>query len=194
MGSGDPPFRRLSRRVGGENSKFLIFFDDLVDEEGNEVPDFLVVAPKIRDAVGVTGVAVLPLIKGRVGLVRVYRHAVGRFGYEVPRGFVDGGERPAQAASRELREETGLVCGEEQLRDLGAVAPDPGILAAHVRLFSAKCEDAGMVECEGELGHRGFHWYAECDIEGFVRAGEIQDAISLLALYRSGVLAEPSSG
>ncbi len=46
---------------------------------------------------------------GRVVLIRQFRAPVGHFCIEVPAGLIDAGETPAQAATRELIEETGYV-------------------------------------------------------------------------------------
>jgi 8-oxo-dGTP pyrophosphatase MutT (NUDIX family) len=45
----------------------------------------------------------------RVLLVKQFRPPVGRVTVELPAGLVDAGEAPAEAALRELREETGFV-------------------------------------------------------------------------------------
>ena len=51
---------------------------------------------------------VLPLLKdGRIIMERQYRHAIGRWIYELPAGHIEKGESPKEAAARELKEETG---------------------------------------------------------------------------------------
>lgn len=59
-------------------------------------------------------VAVVPLFDdGTVVLLRQYRHPVGRYLLEIPAGKLDvDGEDPADAARRELAEETGLQAAE----------------------------------------------------------------------------------
>jgi ADP-ribose pyrophosphatase len=47
--------------------------------------------------------------EGDVLLVRQYKHGAGRFELELPGGLIDPGETGAQAAARELREETGYA-------------------------------------------------------------------------------------
>ena len=54
--------------------------------------------------------------RGRVLLVRQFRYAVGQDTLEIPAGTIDPGETPAEAARRELREETGFGC--ERLEEL----------------------------------------------------------------------------
>src|SRR5690242_13102068 len=56
----------------------------------------------------------------RVVLVRQYRAGVDRVCLEIPGGMVDPGEEPAQAAARELVEETGYTTANWRL--IGSVA------------------------------------------------------------------------
>jgi ADP-ribose pyrophosphatase len=76
------------------------------------VPDFAVI-------VALTG-------DDRVLAVRQYRPSVERYTVELPSGLVDPGESPAQAAQRELLEETGYAAGEVEL--LGPMIPEAGRL------------------------------------------------------------------
>jgi ADP-ribose pyrophosphatase len=47
---------------------------------------------------------------GDIVLVEQYRPPLGRTTLEMPAGVIDEGETPAQAAAREVLEETGFVC------------------------------------------------------------------------------------
>src|SRR5947209_4143891 len=80
------------RRKICENRVFSVYLDHLRDASGSEIPDYLVVQPKRSNGDLVSGVSVLPFLGDRIGLLLVYRHAIGRPMWEVPRGFVDAGE------------------------------------------------------------------------------------------------------
>ncbi len=74
---------------------------DLVIEPGN--------ITAIRDVVVHRGsVVLLPVFPdGKILMVRQYRHAVGRFLWELAAGHIEPGESPLAAARRELKEEAG---------------------------------------------------------------------------------------
>jgi len=62
----------------------------------------------------------------RVVMIRQYRHGTGEIGLEIPGGAVDEDDvYPAEAARRELVEETGYEA--EQILPLGKVAPNPAL-------------------------------------------------------------------
>jgi ADP-ribose pyrophosphatase len=74
----------------------------------------------------------------QVLVVRQYRPAVERYTLELPSGLVDAGETPAEAARRELLEETGYEASA--VEDLGPMLPDCGRLGN--RIFS--CVASGL--------------------------------------------------
>ena len=78
----------------------------------------------------------------RVLLLRIFRVPLDRVCLEIPRGFAEKGEAPADCARREFTEETGLALRSEQMLHLGSVFPDSGILATQIDFFAARLERA----------------------------------------------------
>ncbi|MSQ83803.1 MAG: NUDIX hydrolase [Myxococcales bacterium] len=72
---------------------------------------------------------------GLVVLVEQYRHGTQTVTLEVPGGMIDAGETPAEAASRELLEETGYRCA--QVRQIGCVHPNPALQGNRCYTFVA---------------------------------------------------------
>lgn len=174
-------YRLRQRRLACENIRFEIFLDDVENPNGEIVQNYLVVAPKIRTGDLITGVSVLPVMDGKLGLLRIYRHAIQRQLWEVPRGFVDPGESERNSAIRELEEETGLSCADADLESLGVFAPEPGILAARVHLFVARRCQALRPFGGEEFGHREFRWFEPAQVTDLHEAGEIEDPSTLIA-------------
>jgi 8-oxo-dGTP pyrophosphatase MutT (NUDIX family) len=121
---------------------------------------------------------------GRLGLLRVYRHAIKRYLWEIPRGFVDPGEPGRNSAKRELEEETGLTCANGDLEPLGVIAPEPGVLAARVQLFVARhCKQVRPFKAE-EFGHKEFRWIEPNAFFAMCQDEEIQDSSTLITCLR----------
>jgi ADP-ribose pyrophosphatase len=175
---------RKDRRLAAANSRWRVYYDHLVDPEGNEVEDYLVVESRTSRANLVSGVDVLPVLDGKFLLMRVYRHPLGRELWEVPRGFIDEDETAAEAAVRELNEETGLRCTPSNLLPLGTYAPEPGTLSAYAALFAATRCAGTPRRPNDEIGIGGFALFARKELEELIAAGEIAHAGTLLLYYR----------
>ena len=174
---------RKARTLACENSQFHIFFDELTLQGRTTVSDYLVVAPKRVAADLVTGVAILPVFERQIGLLRIYRHPIGRCSWEIPRGFIDQQEVSASAASRELNEETGLECKPEAIRSLGFITPDAGILAARVQLFAATQCEKEREYAPAEIGHRELRFFNIQEVEGMILCSELQDPSTVIAFF-----------
>jgi ADP-ribose pyrophosphatase len=85
----------------------------------------------------------------QVLVVRQYRPAVERYTLELPSGLVDPGETPAEAARRELLEETGYEAAV--VENLGPMLPDTGRLGN--RIYS--CFATGVRRVEDRVPEEG---------------------------------------
>jgi len=183
----DPlPIRLHSRRLACENTVFSVYLDHVSGAHGHEVLEYLSVFPKSRTKDMVTGVGVLPVRDGKFGLMRMFRHPLARWSWEMPRGMVDRGETADQAALRELREETGFTPRNDQLCEFGTVAPAAALIDGRVRLYFAMLNSSdtpGAVE--HELGHGETKFFSREQIIDLIKLGEIEDActMSVLLMY-----------
>lgn len=182
--AGSPYIELRHRQQACENDVFSVFLDHVVDNAGREVPNYLSVIPKHTAGDMLTGVCVLPVVEGDIGLLKVFRHPLGRWSWEVPRGFIDEGESPGQAALRELAEEMGLAASAENLRDLGTVAPEAGVLRARVRLFAATVAESARLAAKAELGHGGRGLFPPAAVVAMIANGGIEDACTIIAALK----------
>lgn len=187
----DLPVEVVNRHLVAENTKFFVYFDHIIDKIGSEVQDYLVVAPKNTGKNLVTGVAILPIFDGQVGLIRIYRPAIRAYSLEIPHGFVDEGESDSSSALRELLEETGLNVDSSNLSSLGCITPDSGVLAARVHMFLAEACFTTQ-EIQRELGLREFCFFSFERFEEMIRYSEIQDTFTLAAWCKYQLLRNAS--
>lgn len=173
-----------TRTAVWSNSVFTVYSDCLERQDGSQVADYMSIVPKSLAAGGIGGVAVLPEVDGRYGLIRVHRHPLGSTAWEVPRGFVDPQESTQAAALRELQEEIALQTTAAHLVPLGIVAPEPGVLAARVQVYAAlRCRHVAG-DATKELGHTRTGFFTLDEIGHLIEQQEIIDPFTLVAYYR----------
>jgi ADP-ribose pyrophosphatase len=81
-------------------------------------------------------VVLLPMTEdGDIILVKQYRHAIGRWAWELPAGTLKPDEDPKKAAARECQEEIGLI--PTRLDRLGAFFPTPGYCDEEMNFYKA---------------------------------------------------------
>lgn len=123
------PWHVLSNTVLLDCSPWLRVFREHVRlPNGVELPDYYrIEMPDWAQVFAITE-------DGHVPMVRHYKHGPRETSLELPAGYIDPGESPAEAARRELLEETGLVADE--WRSLGEYFVDGnrGCGATHIFL------------------------------------------------------------
>ncbi len=178
------PYKCHCRRLVCENSKFEIFFDHIEDNAGFSVPNYLVVAPKQRAENLITGTAVLPVMDGKILLLKIYRHPINAFSWEIPGGFLDPDEGTGESAFREFEEETGYTCAKEDIQSLGYMTPNTGILAARIHLFVARKCRMSKDFVPSEMGLRELQLFSMDEVDRMARESLIQEPCTLVAYYR----------
>lgn len=127
-------------------------------------------------------VNVVPLTAdGQVVMVRQYRHGARKDTLEVPGGMVDPGERPAEAAARELLEETGYRAG--QIERLGSVNPNPALFGNRLHCFLATDAECVAEIENGPTEHTVVELHSPARVRELTLAGEIDHALVLATLH-----------
>jgi len=116
---------------------------------------------------------------GNVLLVKQYRHAAGMELLEIPAGGIEPGERPEQAAAREMREETGFL--PASIIPLGGFYSAPGYSTEFLHLFLARDLTPSPLVAE-DTGDISLVKVPLSQVAGFIRDGSIRDGKSVAGL------------
>ncbi|MFF6998034.1 NUDIX hydrolase [Streptomyces sp. NPDC008313] len=145
---------------------------DVEQPDGARV-DYHVV--RLRDL----AVAVTVDARQRVLMMWRHRFVTDTWGWELPMGLVEDGERPEDAAARELEEETGWRPGS--VRELVYAQPAGGITDS--QHFVYRVNDAVLI---GEPTERNesdrLEWIPLADIPGMISRREIVSSATLVGV------------
>jgi ADP-ribose pyrophosphatase len=139
--------RILSSRVVYQGPLFRVTKDSIVEPGGKRSTREVV-----RHNGSVVIIAVDSAKPGKSGkkskdpwivMERQYRHAAGRFLWELPAGKIDAGEEPLAGAQRELEEETGYRA--RKWKPLVEYFASPGFLAESMKVFVAEGLEPGKM-------------------------------------------------
>jgi ADP-ribose pyrophosphatase len=144
-------------------------------------PDWVNVVPVLKDPAG--GVRFL--------MVRQYRHGIEKVTTEFPSGLVDPGEGPAEAAARELLEETGRTAGKLVL--LGKISHNPPFMTNWCYSFLAEdLSDAGEQRLD-PLEVLDVVEVPKGDLELSIGTGEYVNSLVMVALLWYNLRTVPES-
>lgn len=144
-----------------------------------------------------SGVAILPILpSGKIVLILTYRHATRSWEIELPRGGLELGETPKEAAIRELQEETGFTLSSIDF--LGEMAVDSGALSLIIHVFmgqiSTKEESnkeyseaihSSFAVSKEELKEGLVKGYLEIPMQNSIKKVPLRDAFLTFALLQA---------
>jgi ADP-ribose diphosphatase len=141
-GSASGKARVLSSREAYQGPAFWVTTDEVLEPSGVRAR---------RDIVRHSGSVVILAVdestkQKRILLERQYRHAAGRFLYELPAGRIDQGENELKAAKRELLEETGYSA--RKWRRVLRFWASPGFVAEAMSIYLAQELKPGAAQPE----------------------------------------------
>jgi 8-oxo-dGTP pyrophosphatase MutT (NUDIX family) len=118
---------------------------------------------------------------GELVMIRQFRHGAAKVTLEIPGGMVDPGESPADAAARELLEETGYRAG--RIVALGSVSPNPALFGNRLHSFLAEgCEKVADV-ANDHAEETVVELVARADVRRLLAQGAIDHALVMAAFH-----------
>ena len=116
----------------------------------------------------------------RILLVRQFRLPANASLWELPAGRLDPGEKPLQAAKRELIEETGYRA--RKWRKLISFYPSPGYVSEKMTIFLATGLTAGEAKpMEDERIES--RWFSAREVEQMILSNKIQDSKTMVGYF-----------
>jgi ADP-ribose pyrophosphatase len=136
-----------------------------------------------RSVVRHAGSAVMMAVddRRRILLVRQYRLPAGRYMWELPAGRLDPGEKPLQAAKRELIEETGYRA--RRWTKLARFFASPGFVAERMTIYLAEDLIAGVATPMDDERIEA-RWFSAAEVERMIDTGKIEDGKTIIGFYR----------
>lgn len=129
-------------------------------------------------------VVIVPVTdSGEIVLVKQYRHAIGRFAWELPAGSLKPSEDVMTAAGRECQEEIGLI--PSTLTPLGSLFPTPGYCDEEMHFYRADglrqpaAEELATPDEDEDIEARAF---PPADIRQMIATGEVIDLKTVAGL------------
>jgi len=135
-----------------------------------------------RSIVRHAGSAVMMAVdeKKRILLVRQFRLPAEKYLWELPAGRLDPGEKPLEAAKRELAEETGYQA--RKWTKLASFWVSPGFLQERMTIFLANDLQQGQATpMEDERIET--RWFTAKELGDMIRDGKIEDAKTMVGYY-----------
>ena len=115
--------------------------------------------------------------KKRILMVRQYRLPAEKYLWELPAGKVDPGEKPLQAAKRELAEETGYKA--RTWTKLASFWASPGFVQERMTIYLATDLTAGAATPMDDERIEA-RWFTRKEVREMIAAAKIEDAKTMV--------------
>jgi ADP-ribose pyrophosphatase len=148
------------------------------DEAQDRKTGFVIQRSVVRHA----GSAVMMAVdeKKRILLVRQYRLPAEKYLWELPAGRLDPGEKPLQAARRELAEETGYRA--RTWSKLVSFWVSPGYVQERMTIFLATGLTAGEARPMDDEQIEA-RWFTRQEVASMIQEGKIEDAKTMIGFF-----------
>ena len=135
-----------------------------------------------RSVVRHAGSAVMMAVdtRKRILLVRQYRLPADQYLWELPAGKLDPGEKPIQAAKRELAEETGYQA--RTWKKLVSFFPSPGYIQEKMTIFLATDLTEGKATPMDDERIEA-RWFTAREVGKLIRSGKIEDGKTIIGYF-----------
>ncbi len=173
-----PSWKTTTKKTVAENP-FLKLEEHRREEEGTGRHGyfFIVHAPDWVNIVAITD-------DQEIVLIEQFRHGSERVELEIPSGIIDESETPAEAALRELVEETGYERSDRsEFKKIGEVIPNPAFI--HNKCYTyllTHVKPTGLTNFDENENIR-VRLIPRSEIERLITSGEIQHSLIITALY-----------
>jgi ADP-ribose pyrophosphatase YjhB (NUDIX family) len=168
-------WRKISSKKLFTHPRLKVSEDTVLLSSGQEAK--YLIYDQVLDAAGV-----LAIDGDKILVVKEYSYPQGEFIYQFPIGFLNLDETPIIGASRELREETGLI--SKNLETLGSFFLENRRTNAKVHAFVCRQFDKGEPDLDPEEAFE-YHWLSLEEINALIKSSELQqkDSLAIWALY-----------
>jgi 8-oxo-dGTP pyrophosphatase MutT (NUDIX family) len=163
------------------SDRLAVVLADVEEPGGVRVPEHHLVRCRIPASACVVLDAGTRDADERVLLIHRHRFIPDTWGWEIPGGGIEPGETPADAAAREVEEETGWR-PDGALAPLVRLHPSSGLLDQTFHCFVTRgATRVGAPTSGGEAAEVA--WVPRAEVVARIDAGEITDGLTLTGLY-----------